>query len=469
MLKLFTPGNSFAERRYIGDLVFNRFLGLDVEICQHSSAEVVLMNEGTGRLVIDDSFFRGLEAPLPRSDKVPKLPLASWVVAESGLTPTLSKPELPVLFGNPLCNGSFLACRGNDVQLGIDVLVSAFFMLSRYEELVSNERDQYSRFPASASIAYKSGFLDRPIINEYLEVLWACLGRVWSGLSRRERSFRVRLTHDVDHPFDLRDKSLVQMVRRSAGDIVRQRPLLVTLAGLCQWRRARSLGASHDPAYTFAYIMELAERHGLTSSFYFIPSRSAGPPDYRYGVFDPDLQALFSAIHQRGHEIGYHASIDTFLDPDLMQSEVSLLRAACLKAGAGQPEFGSRQHYLRIQVPTTLKHLAAAGLRYDSSLGFADHAGFRCGTCWEYPFYDIQARTALPIVERPLIVMECSVIDPKYMGMGTGPEALNFMLRLANECRRFKGDFTLLWHNNRLMAANERCLFEELIGRAVQS
>lgn len=469
MLKLFTPGNAFAERCYIADLIFNRFLGLTVEICPHSSAEVVLMNEIAGRVVMDDSFFCGLEAPVPRNDKLPTLPLARWAVGESGLSATLSKPQLPVLFGKPVSDGSFLEFGDNVVHLGLDVLGSAFFMLSRYEELVSRERDQYSRFPASASVAYKEGFLDRPIVNEYVEVLWACLQRVWSGLVRRERSFGVRLSHDVDHPFNLRDKSLCQMVRRGAGALLRHGRLRGALQDLRQWCRARVLGVAHDPAYTFGYIMGLAEKHRLTSAFYFIPSRSAGPPDYRYGILDPDLQTLISLIHERGHEIGYHASIATYLDPDLIRSEVSLLWEACSQAGVTQPDFGSRQHYLRIQVPTTLKHLSKAGLRYDSSLGFADHAGFRCGTCWEYPFFDIETRTVLPIVERPLIVMECSVIDPKYMGMGTGPEAFNFMLRLANECRRFKGDFTLLWHNNRLIAENERCLFEELIGRVVQS
>src|SRR5579862_9324108 len=53
MLRLLIPGNVFEERRYIGDLILNRFLGLDVQICQNSAQEVVLMNENAGRLVMD--------------------------------------------------------------------------------------------------------------------------------------------------------------------------------------------------------------------------------------------------------------------------------------------------------------------------------------------------------------------------------------------------------------------------------
>ena len=52
-------------------------------------------------------------------------------------------------------------------------------MLSRYEEAVLLDRDDHDRFPATASIAYKTGFLDRPIIDEYVEILWVAMKRVW--------------------------------------------------------------------------------------------------------------------------------------------------------------------------------------------------------------------------------------------------------------------------------------------------
>ena len=44
-------------------------------------------------------------------------------------------------------------------------------MLSRYEELIIKERDIHNRFPAYLSIAKQNGFLDRPLIDEYIIVL----------------------------------------------------------------------------------------------------------------------------------------------------------------------------------------------------------------------------------------------------------------------------------------------------------
>ena len=42
---------------------------------------------------------------------------------------------------------------------------SAFFMLTRYEELVVADRDQYGRFPAAASVAGREGFLGVPVVD----------------------------------------------------------------------------------------------------------------------------------------------------------------------------------------------------------------------------------------------------------------------------------------------------------------
>jgi peptidoglycan/xylan/chitin deacetylase (PgdA/CDA1 family) len=463
MLQLFTQPNAKQERAYIAELIFKHFLGLDYEPHYHDRAEVVVTDESGRRLVLDDSFFSALDGTIVRKDKVPNLPLARWAVAQSGLEVTLAGPELPVLFGKPLSGGQYFKMHENEIRLGIDVLGSAFFMLSRYEELVSDERDEYDRFPAAASIAFKAGFLERPIVNEYVEVFWQCLKRLWSGLARRERFFRVLLSHDVDQPFRERDMSASRVLRTMVGDTLKRKDPVAALKRAGQWGASRFLGPHYDPVYTFDYIMDLAERHGVNSAFYFIPSASAGPPDYRYGIYDSGIEKLMSDIHTRGHEIGYHASIDTYQDRALVQKEVALLRRACENIGCRPAAYGGRQHYLRVRVPVTLRYLAEAGMAYDTTLGYADHAGFRCGTCWEYPFYDLEERRVLPIAERPLIVMECSVCDPSYMGFGTGEHALEFMLRLARLCRQFCGDFTLLWHNTRLTSPEERRLFETLV------
>ncbi|HSO83544.1 hypothetical protein [Thiocapsa sp.] len=65
--------------------------------------------------------------------------------------------------------------------------------------------------------------------------------------------------------------------------------------------------------------------------------------------------------------------------------------------------------------------------------------------------------------ERPLIVMECSVIAERDLGLGYRDAALAMMQRYRDICRRFGGDFTLLWHNSHLGNAADRRFYQRLI------
>jgi hypothetical protein len=76
---------------------------------------------------------------------------------------------------------------------------------------------------------------------------------------------------------------------------------------------------------------------------------------------------------------------------------------------------GGRQHCLRWETPTITHNCETAGRVNESTLSFADHTGFRYGTCYEYPFYDVSERYVMKIHIRPLIVMECSVLSDGYM------------------------------------------------------
>ena len=96
-------------------------------------------------------------------------------------------------------------------------------------------------------------------------------------------------------------------------------------------------------------------------------------------------------------------------------------------------------------------------------MAFADYAGFRCGICYEYPLFDLKNGKTLRLYERPLIVMECSVIDKKYMNFGDGEESFKIMNKFKDRCRMFNGNFILLWQNSRLVNRREKFMFEQVL------
>ena len=93
-------------------------------------------------------------------------------------------------------------------------------MLTRYEEYVIKKRDNLDRFEYKESFAHKNSFLDRPIVNEYLELLWCGIRMIAPDLERRKRKYTVIPTHDIDKPFGILYDSNLQIAEPNINTII---------------------------------------------------------------------------------------------------------------------------------------------------------------------------------------------------------------------------------------------------------
>ncbi len=454
MLRIAHPATYLPERRYILDVLFREFLGLPYVAEPHERRDVRVFMEGdpTGvALTVPDLLFQTPEdswltaASLPREPLV-RQPLPDFLAGTTGLG-----GDLPVIYGNAR-EGPCCRREGDGLAITIDIPGSAFFMLTRYEEMVSSARDRHDRFPARASLAWRGGFLERPLLNEYLELLWAALERLWPGLRRKPHVHQVHLTHDVDRPPCVAGRSPLLVLRSMLADVLVRRDVALARRRLHAWREAQRGVLDGDPSDTFELIMDQSEQRGRLSAFYFMACLSRHALDGGYSLGHPWIRRLLRRIHERGHEVGLHASYRTYLDPELTRREMECLRWVTGDEGIQQRRWGGRQHYLRWTNPTTWENWSAAGLDYDSTLGFADHVGFRCGVCYQYPVFSLTTRQPLPLRERPLIVM-----DATLEGMGLrGRKACDKVLQMNAVCKAFGGDFVLLWHNDNLISNRQR-------------
>jgi hypothetical protein len=60
-------------------------------------------------------------------------------------------------------------------------------------------------------------------------------------------------------------------------------------------------------------------------------------------------------------------------------------------------------------------------------------------------------------------MMECTVIDERYMNLGATEEAIQYMQILKERCQMVNGDYVVLWHNTRLVNDVEISLYTKLI------
>jgi hypothetical protein len=288
--------------------------------------------------------------------------------------------------------------------------------------------------------------------------------KLWPGLERKPRQFQMNVSHDVDVPYQYAFTGLPLLARNLASDLLKRRNPHKVLTGIRTWSQVKQGNLSSDPFNTFDFLMDLSEQHDLTSAFYFITDHTNTQKDGNYSIHYPFMRQLLQHIYQRGHEIGLHPSFNTYLDANQTRKEFEFLRRVCAEVGAEQSIWGGRQHFLRWQNPTTWQNWESAGLTYDSTLTFADVAGFRCGTCYEFPVFNLITHQTLNLVERPLTVMECTVLDSRYMGLGQNLEmAFDYIKFLKDSCHRFEGQFTMLWHNNRLISKSEYELYQQIL------
>jgi hypothetical protein len=348
---------------------------------------------------------------------------------------------LPVLFRGrgPRAERGFARRMGRAVVFDCDLVASTLFLLSRWEETMLTARDEHGRMPFTVSVAYRQGFLERPLVDEYALVLRAWLQVLlpeWAPLRGR---FSVKLSHDIDAvgPFS----SMGSAARFLAGDLLRRKdPARATET--VRLALLQSLAPRRTAFYKGIFrLAEISRRYGMASAFYFMTA-DAGPYDSGY---DPACRPVREAIRELqnlGFEIGFHAGYRTFRDFARLAAE-----KARLDRILGDTRYGGRQHYLRFEVPGTWRQWERLGLSYDSTMTFAGHEGFRCGTCHSYRPFDIEADRVLDVEELPLIVMDGTL--RQYRGLGPA-EAEHRVLELARRCRCVEGTFTLLWHNSSL-------------------
>ena len=332
--------------------------------------------------------------------------------------------------------------------LAYDAIGLAFLMLSRIEERGSTNLDRYSRYPAADAFAVRAGLHAVPLADRALE-----------DIARRlleERTpphlciYQVVPTHDVDMLKAYHRAH--EPLRYALGDALKRgRPL----QGL---RRLAAYGAG-EPKRSFDWLMDLSERHGLISHFYFMaPSRH--PMDSSYARRTPALlQHMAARVRARGHQVGYHPGFATYDDEGEWQRQKTSLEQLI-----GAPVRQGRQHVLRYAADVTPQFWSQAGMTLDHTLSFPEIAGFRNGSTRPCPAYDLRKRRPLKVDQCATTVMEFALFGGKYRDLGVA-EAITECQPLIAACRRYGGHFVVLQHTG-VAAPNIKDFYERLLEEA---
>ena len=388
---------------YYEDYILDTFRSIyevnsEITIGYNSSCDVCILNSS-------DTFFNNTEAH-PENFTFKK-----W-----------DNRLLPVLFSKDNIDDWFTLNR-NQVIINYDILGAAFYFISGWQEIHTRKRDEHGRFPYNESHQKKYDYLTVPVVNYYFDVLKKAIElssnkhiqrKIWP-----DSNFKTIITHDIDK---------INSGWKEGGFSALKKGNFITLLSLL----AKKV-VSIDPWQNIPDIVELERSLNIPSTFFFLTSKEKGNADYKLTQVKPWLDLII----KQGSEVALHGSLGSCNNHEVLKTEKSKLIT--------NPT-GNRFHYLKFEPSTFAKNLEYAGFKYDSSVGFAEHIGFRYGFCFPFKLYDLQSKSVSDVLEIPLVLMDATLSHQKYMK--NDPEKHLKIDLVIEEVKKFGGVLRILWHNN---------------------
>jgi peptidoglycan/xylan/chitin deacetylase (PgdA/CDA1 family) len=315
-----------------------------------------------------------------------------------------------------------------------DIFAASFYLISRYEEYLPHVKDVHGRYTAEQSIAFKQGFLEKPVIDIWAYKFLEILKERFPEYSYQKRSYNFISTIDIDNAFAYKYKSLIRSVGGFMNDLVKFKIFDV-------WNRfAVVFNIKNDPFDTFDKILRLKKEYKVKTIFFFLIGD--------YTTFDTNVSASKNSFRLLIKEmvdyaiVGLHPSYFSMQNTSILKKEKERLESI-----TNMPTKRSRQHYLRFNLPETYQNLIDLEIEEDYSMGYASNVGFRASTCTPFYFYDLDFEIQTPLKVFPFALMDTTLND--YMKL-TPKQSLGRIRDLKNEVKAVDGTFITLFHNENL-------------------
>lgn len=351
--------------------------------------------------------------------------------------------DIPILF--PMNNNQDLYSidQNNNLIFHHDLLKSAFYLLSGYQELNPEYKDQFGRFPYELSIQKKLGIIKKPIVNYYFEFIIKGLEefcKIHNLEFKRKKSFSpfaFFLSHDVDKIDTYNFYDFIYYLKVLFGLSKKDIPFLIKIKKVAEYG-FNYFFTRKNPNWDFDFLRSTEKKFNFTSTFFFLP-KDLKHQDAYYSFTEKRVQNLFKKLKAEDCEIGIHGTNRSATNLKYLESNIlELEQNASIKAS------GIRQHRLIFDINITPYLHEKAGLIYDSSLAFAEHEGFRNSYCLPFKLYNFKEDRPFETWEIPLNLMDGTLFEYRKLNMADAIESIEEILK---EIIKFNGVFSLLWHN----------------------
>jgi len=353
-------------------------------------------------------------------------------------------------------NAAFFAVSNKKSYLPFDPFAAGFYLVSRYEEYLPYIKDQYGRFSAEQSIAYKHSFLKKPLVNIWALKISTIIKNKYPDFKIIDKKFQFIPTLDIDSAYAYKLKGFI----RNLGGYIKSICKLEIKEIIDRTKVLSDIGK--DPFDTYDFQFEIHNKYNL-HPIYFILFAEYGDFDKNIPLNNRKFHFLIKMLSNEA-EVGIHPSYASNKNTKVLKQEIEKLSQV-----VNRQITKSRQHFLKLDLPHTYRNLIDLDITDDYTMGYASEIGFRASICNSFNFYDLESDIETNLKIHPFAFMEGTLRD--YMNIHAD-RALNYIKPLIDEVKAVNGTFICLWHNESL--SNQRRwvgwqeVYEETIKYAVK-
>lgn len=359
--------------------------------------------------------------------------------------PGLFQQAVKLLFERDIYDQDLKICDFNDTKaiypvfndkslFPFDIFAASFYIISRYEEYLPHVSDQYNRFQPKDSILYKMEVIERPIINIWAKELGNEIKVCYPEIQLKKKNFKFIPTYDIDAAWAYKNKGIFRTTAAFVKDILFFNKKEIKE----RWAVLRD--KKIDPFDTFDYQIELQKELKL-KPLYFILCGDYNTNDKNISIRNKEFQTLIKRLGDYAL-VGIHPSFSSYLKKDVVKEEINRLSEVL-----NREVTMSRQHFLRLSLPTTYQILIELDVADDYSMGYASQAGFRAGYADTFQFFDLENDIKTKLNIHPFALMDGTMRD--YLDLDVH-ESYEKAKKLVDEVKNVNGTFILLWHNETL-------------------
>ncbi len=363
--------------------------------------------------------------------------------------PFIFKKELPSMQKKWYSHSDniVISSHSHRINCSVDIIASAFYILSLENERQSYQRKKFNRFSQSYSIIGEEIY-EKPFIEYYIQLLFVFIYEMMklNNIKRNrkhlwpnEHQFALILSHDLDR------------IRTVTGTKIK-RKLKETINGTDK---------KFVHTVLFEIILYLIKNRGWTTKFksiktiesqynahstFFIASKHRLIEDPKYRLNSQILKRGIKIIREMDSEVALHGSIKSAENSDFLMEEKQILENQ-----SGRKIDGIRNHYLSFSEKCTFDIIEKNQFQYDSTLGFSEKIGYRCGISLPFKPFNLKKNQSFGFWELPLILMDTVLLLESKMSLSSNI-VWPFIEEYLREAHHNRSCLLLNWHVSNINA-----------------